>query len=173
MGTQGEYFVLIFKLKEQLTEMLQQIKPNKPHEAINVMDEYEYNNIADKQNLYTFFFEIKQIIRLNDWNYAITYTLHEHATTAMLNTHEIGVLMSLKRPTIITQTKIKEGYLFSTEILEDVIDINDPLVTGNIDIPLIKEVELNIDTYDNIEDIETDKTKYINEAKKMLDKYKF
>ncbi|MGL6107566.1 hypothetical protein [Romboutsia sp.] len=154
MSTQGEYFVLALKLQEQITNTLQEMKPAKPHKAINIMNEYEYNSISDKTNLYTFFFEIKQIVKLSDYNYVVSYTLHEHATTAMTNTHSIGMLMSLKRATTITQTKIKEGYLFSTQVLEDVIDIDDPLTKGNVDITIIKEIELDIDTYTDISDID-------------------
>lgn len=159
MSTQGEYFVLVLKLQEQITNTLQETKPAKPHKAINIMNEYEYNSISDKTNLYTFFFEVKQIIKVTDYNYVVSYTLHEHATTAMTNTQSIGMLLSLQRATTITQTKIKEGYLFSTQVLEDVVNIDDPLAKGNIDTTIIKEIELDIDPYTDIDisDIENQK----------------
>ncbi len=159
MSTQGEYFVLVLKLQEQITNILQETKPAKPHKAINIMNEYEYNSISDKTNLYTFFFEVKQIIKVTDYNYVVSYTLHEHATTAMTNTQSIGMLLSLQRATTITQTKIKEGYLFSTQVLEDVVNIDDPLAKGNIDTTIIKEIELDIDPYTDIDisDIENQK----------------
>lgn len=144
IGVQGEYFVLILKLQAFITKMLQEIKFHNPNKAINIMNEYDYNSIVDKKNLYTFFFETKEIIRLSTWNYAVRYILYEHASTAMLNTQNIGVLMSLQRPTVIKQTKINEGYLFSTDVLEDIINIDDPLTRGNEDTTIIKDIQMDI-----------------------------
>jgi len=171
MRTQSsEYFKLSERLKDNINIMLQEIQPDVSTEAINLVNEYIYDKLESNKKLHIFYFKIQGITRLSDWNYIVEYTLHEHASTAMANITQIGTLMLLKRPNNITQTDITDGYLFSTNTLEDVINIYEEL--GEDD-PLIKNVELNIDTYDNIENIETDKTKYINEAKKMLNKYKF
>jgi len=167
MSYQGaEYYTLLEKLKENINSMLEEIKPNTIIEAVNVVNEYIYEKMESTKKLHIFFFKIQEIVKLSDWNYGVTYTLHEHGSTALSNMVQIGVLMSLKRPNTITQTKVEDGYLFSTNPLEDVINIYEEIEQ---DIPLIKEVELEI--YTDIE-IDNSKDKYIDEAKKMLNRYK-
>ena len=137
----GEYYILIDKLKKYINDMIEEIKPNTIIEAVNVVNEYIFNKIESTKELHIFFFKIQQITRLTDWNYVVTYTLHEHASTSLSNITQIGVLMSLQRANTINQTKVEDGYLFSTNPLEDVINIYEEMEQN---ITVIKEVEGNI-----------------------------
>lgn len=173
MSYQGaEYYTLIEKLKEYIYDMIEQIKPNTITEAVNVVNEYIFDKMESTKKLHIFFFKIQEITKLSDWNYGVTYTLHEHASTSLSNIAQIGILMSLQRANSINQTKVEDGYLFSTNPLEDVINIYEEIEQ---DIPLVKEVELDIDVYTDIENntkINNSKDKYIDKAKKMLNRYK-
>jgi len=137
---QGEYYYLMNKLQDELNNTLSKIKGNMAVAPINLVNEYMYERMEDASKDHIFFFRVESITKLLEYDFAVKYTLHEHASIRMVNIAMIGVLMSLNERNTITQTKINDGYLFSTSPLETVIN----LYEYKDEFPIVEKIEVDI-----------------------------
>lgn len=143
---QGEYYCLTKKLQDELNKTLSTIKGDMAVAPINLVNEYIYEEMEDSHKDHIFFFRIESITKILQYDFAVRYTLHEHASKRMVNIAQIGVLMALNEPAMtITQAKINDGYLFSTTPLETIINLYEELES-----PIVEKIAVDINGIEEV-----------------------
>jgi hypothetical protein len=129
---EGEEYYITQKVQKEILANLSTAKPNMLVAPINVVSEYMYEELEGTQKLHIFFFKIILTKFLCGNSYAVSFTLHEHASTSMANLPQIGLLYRYPQPHAISRAKVEDGYLFSTTVAVETVVYIPPSVYGNV-----------------------------------------